>query len=332
MDTPGGPNPDDATSMVGENMGRKGTIRFRHPGLRDLVKHRSLYALTLPAVVWTFIFCYLPMIGIVIAFENFDPFAGMFHSSWVGLQNFRFFFEGQDWLRIVVNTVYLNALFIVSGTVASLVIALVMTELGKNVWVRGMQTFMTLPNFISWPIVGLFSVAFFSTNTGVINQLFKHLSLHQVDFYANASVWPWTFMLINVWKGAGFGAIIYMAAIVGFDREFYEAAKIDGASRMQCILQITLPLLRPTIVILFILSLGNVFRGNLDMIYSLIGDNSLLYATTDVIDTYVFRALRTYGSMGMTAAIGLFQSALGFVLVLLSNALVKKVDEGSSIF
>ncbi|BBH23064.1 sugar ABC transporter permease [Paenibacillus baekrokdamisoli] len=304
----------------------------KHKGMRDLINNRNLYFMVLPAVLFSLIFAYLPMVGLVIAFQDFNPMKGLFHSKFVGVDNFKFFFAGHDWLIITLNTIYLNMLFIVSGTIVALTIAIVLTELGRNAVVRVIQSVMILPNFITWPTVGLFSVAFLSTDTGVINQLYKYITDQTLDVYISPGVWPTIFVLINIWKGAGFGAIVYMAAIIGIDKELYEAAKMDGANRLQQIFRITLPLLKSTIVILFLLSLGNIFVGNLEMIFSLIGDNSMLYSTTDVIDTYVFRSIRTSGSMGMTAAIGLYQSIVGFTLVLLCNKLTKRYDKESAIF
>lgn len=310
----------------------KQPFRNKHKGLHDLVYNRYLYALAIPAVVFSIIFAYLPMVGISIAFMNFNPLKGIFHSPWVGLDNFRFFFRGSDWLMITRNTVLYNVAFIITGTVMSLALAIMLTELGRNLFVRIMQSVMILPNFISWPIIGLFTVAFFTADTGVLSHFFTSAGLPQISFYTNPHVWPWILVIMNLWKTAGFGAIVYMAAIVGIDKELYEAARIDGASRFSCIFRITLPLLKSTIVVLFLLSLGNIFGGNLDMIYSLVGDNSFLFPATDTIDTYVFRALRTTGSMGMTQAIALYQSLVGFVLVVAANKLAGKLDQDSALF
>jgi len=307
-------------------------LRSQEKGFREILRNRSLYALALPAVLWTLLFCYLPMVGIIIAFENFDPLKGLFGSQFVGLQNFQFFFAGQDWLVVTFNTIWLNILWYVTGTVVSLALAIMIAELGKSWIVRLIQSIMILPNFISYPIVGLFSISFLDSGTGVIDQLLKALHMQPIDFYGQAGVWPLLLTIINIWKGAGFGAIVYLAVITGIDRELYEAAYIDGASRVQSIFRITLPMLKTTMIILFLLTVGNLFKGNLDMIYSMVGDNSLLFKSTDVIDTYVFRSLREAGSLGMTAAVGLFQSLMGFLLVIGSNKIVKKVEEDAALF
>ena len=271
------------------------------------------------------------MVGNVIAFQKFNPIQGLFGSTFVGLENFRFFFRGSQWKTITINTFYLNALFIISGTIASITIAIIMTELAKGIYVRISQSIMILPNFISWVVVALFSIAFIGGN-GLVNKFLESSGSASIPFYNTASIWPGLFVIIRIWKGAGIGAVYYMATITGFDPEIYEAATIEGASRFQRIWRITIPLLRNTIVILTLLSIGNIFYGDFAMIYAFIGDNSILYETTDVIDTYVFRALRSTTNMGMTAAIGLYQSFIGFIFVLAANTIVKKINPESAIF
>ncbi|MNN02165.1 putative multiple-sugar transport system permease YteP [compost metagenome] len=301
-------------------------------GLRDLVINRYLYLMAVPAILFSIIFAYLPMVGVAIAFQDFNPIKGLWKSKWIGLDNFKFFFRGQDWMVITFNTVFYNVMFIITGTLLSLTLAIMLTELGKNVAVKLIQSVMVLPNFISWPIVGLFSVAFFTADTGAINQFLTSIGWDTIDFYTNPEIWPPILVSMNLWKTAGFGAIVYMAAIVGIDKELYEAARIDGASRLQSIFRITLPILKSTIVMLFLLSLGGIFGGNLDMIFSLVGDNSFLASRTDTIDTYVFRALRTSGSLGMTQAIALYQSVVGFILVITANKIAGKLDKDSALF
>jgi len=299
--------------------------------LWEIRTHFLLYLFTLPALLYLLIFRYIPMVGNVIAFQKFNPIQGLLNSTFVGLENFRFFFRGSQWKSITVNTFYLNALFIITGTVASILIAIIMTELGKGIYVRVSQSIMILPNFISWVVVALFSIAFIGGN-GLVNKFLESIGSASIPFYYAADMWPGLFVIIRIWKGAGIGAVFYMAAITGFDPEIYEAATIDGATRIQRIWRITLPLLQNTIVILTLLSIGNIFYGDFAMIYAFIGDNSVLFETTDVIDTYVFRALRTTTNMGMTAAIGLYQSLIGFILVLAANTIVKKISPESAIF
>lgn len=297
----------------------------------DIVKNRWSYLLLLPAIVFIVVFAYIPMVGVLIAFEDFDPIAGIFKSAWVGFENFRFFFSSSSWLQVTLNTLYLNTLFIATGTIGSLIIAIVMSELKKGAFVKVTQTMMTLPNFISWATVALFSVAFLGSD-GVINNAMKLLGMEPISFYSSPDVWPTTFVIIRLWKGAGWGAIVYMAAILGIDQNIYEAAKIDGAGRVRCIFTITLPLIKNIIILMFIMCIGNIFKGDFGMIYPFIGDNALLYPTVDVIDTYVFRALRSFTNYGRTAAIGLYQSLMGFLLVLFANWLARRYAPESAIF
>ena len=291
-----------------------------------------LYMLIVPCILFAIIFKYLPMVGIVIAFQDYNPIKGMFGSEFVGLDNFKYFFRGSQWLQITFNTLYLNVLFIVTGTIASIAIAIMITELGKNWFVRLNQSVMIFPNFISYAVVAMFAQAFIGSDDGYVNQWIEMFGGTPISFYSEPGVWPLILVIIRIWKGAGYGAIVYMAAIVGIDNGVYEAARIDGASRMQTIFRITLPMLKDTVILLTLLSVGNIFYGDFGMIYTLVGDNSMLFETTDVIDTYVFRSIRTSGSMGMSAAVGLYQSLIGFFLVIGVNALAKKFSPESAIF
>ena len=297
----------------------------------EMRRNWMLYLFTVPALLYILIFKYLPMAGIVIAFQKFNPVKGLFGSKWIGFENFRFFFRGSQWGGVTFNTFYLNLLFIVTGTIAAIFIAVMMTELTKGPYVRVSQSVMILPNFISWVVVALFSIAFLGGN-GVINKVISTLGGDSIAFYNNAAIWPLIFVIIKIWKGAGFGAVVYMAAITGIDTEIYEAATIDGASRLQRIFLITLPLLKDTVILMTLLAVGGIFYGDFAMIYAFVGDNAALFSTTDVIDTYVFRALRTSGNMGMSAAVGLYQSLIGFILVVFTNTIVKKVNPESAIF
>ncbi len=297
----------------------------------ELIKNKGRYALLLPAIIFILVFAYLPMVGLLIAFEDYDPVQGIFGSKWVWFENFKFFFSGSKWIEVTVNTLYLNALFIITGTVASLFIAIVLSELSNKIYVKLSQTFMTLPNFVSWASIALFSVAFLSTD-GIINSIISNIGGEKISFSTDPSVWRLTFVIIRVWKSAGWGSIVYMASIAGISPDIYEAAKIDGANRIQCIFKVTLPLLKEIIILQLLLSIGNIFRGDFGMIYPFIGDNSLLYPTTDVIDTYVYRALRSQSDFSKTMAVGLYQSILGFVMVLVANGLTKRYAPESSLF
>lgn len=297
----------------------------------DFVKNAGRYTLLLPSLVFMVIFAYLPMVGIIIAFQDYDPIAGFFGSKFTAFENFKFFFASSEWLQVTLNTLYLNTLFILTGTLISVFLAVVMSELQSKVFTRISQTLMTLPNFVSWATVAMFSVVFLESD-GVINTSIRVLGGEPIAFYSNPDVWVEVFVVIRAWKSAGWNSIVYMAAILGIDKSIYEAAKIDGASRLKCIFFITLPLIKNTVVLMTIMSVGSIFKGDFGMIYPFIGDNSMLYPTTDVIDTYVFRALRSFTNYGRAAAVSLYQSVMGFVFVIISNAIAKRYAPESAIF
>jgi putative aldouronate transport system permease protein len=308
--------------------------RPRRGLLSELALRPSLYLMVLPGVLFFLIFNYLPMVGLGIAFVDYSPIAPFFGlgSRFVGLENFRFFFTSNEWIRVTLNTFYLNALFISSGLIAQMLLAVGLSETRLQGLKRVSQTLMFLPNFISWTVVSVFSIALFSTKEGLINKLLLMFGGKAVNFYQTASVWPGLLVALRLWKGAGFGTVIYLSTIAGISHEVYEAATIDGASRMGRVRYVTLPLLKTTTAILLIMSIGGIFSGDFGMIYALIGDNPMLRTTTDVIDTYVYRALRLNNDYGMSAAVGLFQSIMGFVFVVCANAVAKKLDPDSALF
>lgn len=304
--------------------------------LSEIKQNFYLYLLVFPGILYFFIFKYLPMVGIVVAFQDFNIMKGFFKSKFVGLKNFEYFFTSKDWLVVTWNTVYLNLLFLITGLFFSVLIAIILSEISSKYFKKVTQSVVILPNFISWTLVSMFVFALLSTDVGFINSVLKALGFIQegqeINFYSNPNLWVGILIVLKIWKGAGFGSVVYLAAIAGIDQEIYEAAKIDGASRMQCITKITLPQLRSTAVLLTLFGIGGIFHGDLGMIYAIVGDNPNLYDTTDVIDTYVFRMLRQMNDFSMTTAIGLYQSLVGFVIVYITNYFAKKYDSDSAIF
>jgi putative aldouronate transport system permease protein len=274
------------------------------------------------------------MAGLYIAFVKYTPLAPLFGiaSPFVGFRNFEFFFTSKNWILITVNTLFLNTLFIVTGLVVQIVLAVALNEMMLKKTKKVVQAFMFLPNFISWTVVSVFSIALFSTDEGLINQFISTLGGEKINFYQTAAVWPVLLVILRLWKGAGFGTVIYLSTITGIDQEIYEAAIIDGADRLSRIWHITIPLLKTTTAMLLILSIGGIFYGDFGMIYALIGDNPMLRSTTDIIDIYVYRALRINNDIGMSSAVGLFQSVIGFIMVVAANRAVKKFDEDSALF
>ncbi len=302
--------------------------------LHEIAKNRYLYLLTVPGIVFLIVFNYLPMVGLYLSFVDYNPMAGLYgmKSEFVGLSNFEFFFGSGDWVAITFNTLYLNALFIVTGLAVQMFMAIGLNEVAGNRFKKLAQSFMFLPNFLSWTVVSIFSIAVFSTDTGVVNAVLTALGLEPINFYQDASKWPLILVLLKLWKGVGFGTVIYLATLAGMDQEMFEATKIDGASRFQSILYLTLPMLKTTTILLLILSVGGIFYGDFGMIFALIGDNPLLRPTTDVIDTYVYRALRMNNDIGMSSAVGLFQAFVGFILVVSVNGITRKIEKDSALF
>lgn len=300
--------------------------------IRDVKKNSISYLLALPAIIYTFIFGYLTYPYIMIAFQEFNYRKGLFDSKWVGLRNFKFFFNSNYAYTVTWNTIKLNVLFIVFVTLFSVILALVLNEL-KNKWfLKISQSAMLFPYYLSWVVVSYMLYGIFSMDYGIINQIIKNFGNEPINWYAKPEAWPWILTGMRVWKGAGLSAVIYLAAIAGIDGSLYESASIDGANRWQQCKSITIPLIMPTIAMLTLLSIGRIMYGDFGMIYALVNDNGVLYPTTDVIDTYIFRSLRQIGDPAEAMAIGLFQSTLGFIMVFGSNWLTRKFFKEGALY
>ena len=302
---------------------------FQSRNRRDKI---SWYLMMLPTVLYIFIFSYIPMGGIIIAFKNFQYNKGVFGSDWVGLENFKFFFKTQDAFRVTFNTLYLNALFIICGLVAAVAFALLLFEIKKKLCIKIYQTVMILPHFLSWVVVGYMVYALLSPEYGFINGFMKIFGLEPIQWYSESKYWPAILVLSNVWKTAGMSCITYYAGLMGIDNEYFEAARLDGANKWQEMRYISMPSIKPLIIIMTVLALGNVFRADFGMFYNLTRDIGALYPTTDVIDTYIFRALRVLGNINMSAAVGVFQSIVGFITIVTANWIVKKDDPDNAVF
>ncbi len=307
--------------------------RPRHrQSLRVYLWHNKwLYLMMLPALAWVVVFGYVPMAGVIIAFKDYNFMQGIWNSPWAGLQNFEFMFRTNTIWTVIGNTLSLNALFIVTGTVAQLILAILFCEIRSKMLKRVTQSIVILPHFISWAVIAMFLTGFLNPN-GIINQLLVAVGGEAVSFYSRADLWPGILMILKIWQGAGFGTIVYIAVITGLSQEMYEAARIDGANRFQQIWYLTLPLLKSTVILLTIMAVGNIFRGDFGMIYAVTGDRAMLYATTDVIDTYVYRIFRTNNSLDMSTAVSFLQSVVGLVMVMTTNLIVKKVEPESALF
>ena len=299
--------------------------------IKEFRKNGLLYIMMLPALAWVAIFSYGPLYGIQLAFKRFDFRLGIWDSPWVGLANFEFLFTYRNTPRIFFNTIYLNILFLIAGTIMSVFLALMFMEIKNRMYRRITQSIVILPHFISWAVVSMFLVAFIGSQ-GLINQFIISIGGERIRFYANPDPWPAILVILRIWIGAGFGTIVYIAAITGIDPQLYEAATVDGATRLQQIRLITLPLLKTTVILLTLLGIGGIFRGDFGMIYAIVMDNAQLFPTTDVIDTFVFRALRQMNELGMSTATSFFQSVVGFIFVYATNAIARKAAPDSAIF
>jgi putative aldouronate transport system permease protein len=298
----------------------------------ELVRNKALYLMVLPTILFYFILSYLPMTGMVVAFKQYRFDKGLYMSEWIGTKNFDFFFlSGKAWL-ITKNTLAYNMTFIVTGLILQMLVAIIIAELRGKYLKKLIQTTMLLPYFISWVIAGTMAYNLLNFEFGSINTFLGYFGVAPIDFYNEPGHWKYILTFFNNWKGLGFGSLIYLAVIMGIDPSLNEAAEIDGANIFQRTRYITLPLLIPTTIILVLLAVGHIFRGNFELFYQLIGNNGVLYEATDVIDTYVFRSLMQTYDIGMSAAAGFFQSMMCFILIMIVNYIVKKVNSDYSLF
>ena len=288
-----------------------------------------LFLMSFPAIVQIVVFKYLTLPFLVIAFKDFKPALGISGSKWVGLSNFKFLFgiTKKGW-EITRNTMAYNAVFIFVGTLVSLCLALLIAEVIKSVWSRFYQTALFMPNFLSWVVVGYAGYALFSTNSGMINGVLGSLGFEGIQWYHKVEAWPWILLLANTWKNIGVATLIYLASIMAINTEYYEVSELDGASRWDQIWHITLPLISPMIIVMVLLSIGRILNADFGLFYEVprLYLNPQLVGVTDVFDTFVYRALINLGQVEMATAANLFQSIVGFGLILVANWVVRRID------
>ncbi|UVJ41308.1 sugar ABC transporter permease [Arthrobacter sp. CJ23] len=293
-----------------------------------------LLLLAAPGIAWFVVFAYAPMAGLIVAFKNFDVSKGIFNSPWSGLDNFKYFIESGDAPAIVLNTLVLNVLFLAATLGAGLALAIMLNELRARVFKKFMQSAIFFPYFVSPIVISIILqviLAGAGGHGGAVNDALGLFNLPEVSWYTEPGPWPWILTIVKVWQLGGYMSVIFLAAITSIPEDVYEAAMLDGATRARMALSITVPLLKPTAAILIVLGVGRIFYGDFGTIFAIIGDNGTLFSTTDVIDTYVFRSLRTIGDFGTTAAIGLFQSVVGFILVTVAVLIQRRYSKESSI-
>ena len=288
---------------------------------RRLKREWQMHLMLLPGIVLVFIFSYIPLYGLIIAFEKYNPGMG-FSSPWVGLDNFTYLFAQPNFVRTIWNSLYIAVFKIFGGIVASVFFALLLNEIGNKVAKRVLQTLIYIPNFLSWVIMAGVMMDLLATD-GLVNRWLTSLGMEPVNFLGNPEVFPWTMIVSDIWKGFGFGTVVYLAALTGIDPELYDAAKVDGAKRIRQIRYITLPLLMPTIILMLVLSLGGIMNAGFDQIYNLY--SPVVYETGDIIDTYVYRLGIAQAQYSVGAAIGMFKSVISFILVSLSYILADKL-------
>jgi multiple sugar transport system permease protein/putative aldouronate transport system permease protein len=277
-------------------------------------------------------FCYIPFAGAWMAFTDFNVVDGIFGSPFVGLDNFKYFFSrnSMGW-RVTYNTLFINFFGMVLGLIVPISIAIFFNEVRGKVYKKLTQSFMFFPYFLSWVVVGAIIYGLFATDVGVVNNLLESFGRNPITWYAEPKYWKGIIITANMWKWSGYSSLIYMAAMSNFDGSLYEAAEVDGANKIQKIFSITIPMLKPTAVVLTLMSIGRIFYGDFGMIYGIVGNNPVLIDAVTVIDTYVYQTMRTLG-FSYSTAIGLFQSVMGLLLVTLANKFSKKINEGEGLF
>jgi putative aldouronate transport system permease protein len=314
-------------------MERMGKVKehFKSFG-HELKSNKILFLMLLPALIYFIVFCYIPMPGAYVAFVDYNLKKGIFGSEFIGLKNFEFLVKtGQLW-NITKNTLLYNLAFLIIGNVFQIILAIMLSEVRSKWYKKVSQSVILLPYFISMVIVGYFAYNLFNFDHGFINSLLNSLGFESHDFYSDQGIWKYIIVAFKIWSGTGYGMIVYLATITGISNEIYEAASLDGAKAVQRIRYITLPLLKPTAVLLLLFGLGGILKGSFDLFYNLIGNNSVLYPQTDIIDTYVFRSLVGQFNFSLSAAVGFYQSLFGLIFVLTINCIVKKIEPDYALF
>lgn len=291
-----------------------------------------LYLMILPGVIYLFINNYIPMTGIIVAFKDYKKRKGIYGSDWCGFDNFKYLFKN-DAAEIIRNTLLYNIVFIILGMVVGIALAILITDVASKRAKKLYQSAIMLPFLISIVIVSYIVFAFLSVENGMINNsILGPLGKDAVKWYSEPKYWPFILTFVNIWKGCGYGTLIYIAGITGIDASFYEAARLDGATKWQQISNITLPCLVPSIITLTMLNLGRIFCSDFGLFYQVPQNSGALFPVTNTIDTYVYRALMSAGGIGRSAAAGFFQSVVGFILVMAANGLVRKFSKDNAMF
>ena len=290
------------------------------------------YIMMIPGIAYLIINNYIPMFGVLIAFKKLNFSKGILGSPWCGLDNFKFLFSSSDAWSITRNTICYNIVFILFGTVLAIALAILLNEVKSKIASRLYQSLVLLPYLMSWVIVSYLAFTFLSSDAGIFNGILKSLGMQPVNWYNTKQYWPFIIVFAHMWKSIGYSMIIYLSSIVGISQDYFEAATLDGASKWKQIRFITLPLLKPTIITLFILNLGGIFRSDFGLFYQLPRNSGALYSVTRTLDVYVYNALMKNSDFGMSSAASFYQSIVGFVLIISANAFVRKYSKSNALF
>lgn len=304
----------------------------KHGFLYRLNQNKVLLIMCVPAILFFLFFSYAPMPGAYVAFTNFNYNGGIFGSPFVGWRNFEFLFTSGQLTLLLRNTVLYNLVFIIVGNILQMFIAILLNEVACKKFVKVTQSLMFLPYFISAVLVGLLVYNLINYDYGFISNTVRSLGGEMPKLYSDPNTFPIVIIIAKLWQSTGYGTVVYFAAICGIDASMMEAAKVDGANGFQRIRYITLPCLKGTVIILFLFAIGGIVKGDFGLFYNLVGTNSVLYSTTDIIETYVYRCMMNTFNFSQGSAVGLFQSVFGFVLVMVANGIVKKLDPDYSLF
>lgn len=299
---------------------------------KDFKRNWQLYVMSAIPILLVFVFCYLPMPGIILAFKKFRYDEGIFGSAWVGLENFKYLFLSDKIWILLRNTIVSNIVFFITGTAGCILLAILMYELNNARLMKVFQTVLITPHFLSFVMVSYILFAFLGTRAGLLTNILAEFGFKRIDFYASPGAWPWILSIVNIWKTVGMGSLIYYAVFVGVDTELLEAARIDGARKVQLYRYIMVPALKKLLCLNIIGAVSGILGSSVDMFYTLPKDNPLLYETTDVLSTYILRLFRTVGDMGTSSAASLALNVVGFILVIVCNSIINKIDPECALF
>ena len=291
----------------------------------------EMMLLALPAVLVILVMRYIPMAGVMIAFKNYKYNLGILGSEWVGFDNFVFFFKSNDAALVIRNALAYNTVFIITGNMIAITMAILLTYLGKKA-VGFIQNAMFQPYILSWVVVAFVSLVFLSYKNGVFNSVAVSLGGEKISWYGEPKYWPFILWFFHMWKGLGYQVLIYYTTIINIDTDILDAAKVDGCNAVQTAYKIIVPIIKPTVTVLVILAIGGIFNSDFGLFYQIPQASGALKKVTDVVETYTYRTLTVAGNAGVSAAVGFAQGVVGMILVLMTNAITKRYDKENALF